>query len=125
MKGLAMTESKTDKRSLLLTMRCVFDVWFAAYPAWYSLLAFVQWTRVRDMYNRGTILTAWIELIAAAAGLATVLWCLWSLDKKMKGMAKAKWYVVVLLFPFGPTLCYFTRLRPKPVNEQLQADHSH
>jgi len=121
-----MTEPKAHRRSLPAAVRCVFDVWFAAYPAWCWLLAFLQWTRVPEYREPIVDATVWAELIAVTAALATTLWCLWSLDKKMKGMEKAKWYFIVLVaFPFGPTLCYFTRLRPVQRIQQLLTEYPH
>jgi len=91
----------------------VLDVWFAAYPAWCTLLVYLSWANEPMLTGQTTppALIA-VGLPGLLAAILTAFWCLWMLDKTHKGLQKAKWYLLVLcLFPFAPTLCFFTQLR--------------
>ena len=99
--------------------RLALDVWFGGFPVWATLLfcailyASVEpphWIGISyETSGPGAVVACFVGI---AAMFFTAVLCLVKVDKIDRGLQKAKWYVIVILLPpFGPSLCYFAHLR--------------
>jgi hypothetical protein len=100
-------------------LRCALDVWLTLQPGWMTLFYWYTFPQ------GGSHPLPPIREVAFApvpglivAGLlgwwVVVFWCASMVDDIDRGWRKVMWYAVMLLLgPFGPTLCYFTHLRAR------------
>jgi len=98
-------------------LRSALDVWLTLQPGWMTVLywyAFTEDARYAGPVTPETALATTCIAVGLLGWWAVLFWCASMVDDIDHGWRKALWYALILILaPFGPTLCYFTHLRER------------